>query len=178
MLTMPSMSTLSPISKEKILDTTIQQRRKYVGLGNDEASIGVLEGEILKHLWDAGEPQSSVQVFETIYFARKEAKHEMASPSTIAVTLSRMVQKGLLTITSQTGHKGKGRGKGYYAPAKTRAEITLSVLDDTSRRLTGQPLGYLLTCLDKEKGADEQIQDKGLSDLIEVLKGLQHATKA
>lgn len=160
------------------MDTTIQQRRKYVGLGNDEASIGVLEGEILRHLWDAGEAQSSVQVFETIYFARKEAKHEMASPSTIAVTLSRMVQKGLLTITTQVGHKGKGRGKGYYTPAKSRAEITLSVLDDTSRRLTGQPLGYLLTCLDKEKSADKDAPDAGLTDLIEVLKGLQHATKA
>ena len=89
-----------------------------------------------------------------------------------------MVQKGLLTITTQAGHKGKGRGKGYYTPAKSRAEITLSVLDDTSRRLTGQPLGYLLTCLDEQKGSDKQSPDKGLADLIEVLKGLQHAPTA
>ena len=57
-------------------------------------SLGVLEGDILRLLWDAGEPQSSVQVYEAMHFSRRAEKREMQSPSTIAVTLSRMVEKG------------------------------------------------------------------------------------
>jgi len=150
------------------VEDTIERRRKYVGLGNDEASIGVLEGEILRHLWDAGAPQSSVQVYEVMHFARRAEKREMQSPSTIAVTLSRMVQKGLLTIERQ------GSRKGYYAPTKTRAQVTAAVLDDTSRRLTGQPLGFLLSSLLKGPSANvSSISVPGMQELVEALKQLQ-----
>jgi predicted transcriptional regulator len=110
--------------------------------GDDVPSLGVLEGDILRLLWDAGEPQSSVQVYEAMHFSRRVEKREMQSPSTIAVTLSRMVEKGMLTVE----RRPRG-GKGYYGPTKTRAEVVASVMDDVSRRLTGQPLGYLLTRL-------------------------------
>lgn len=152
------------------MEDSTERRRKYVGLGNDEASIGVLEGEILRHLWDAGEPQSSVQVYEVMHFARRAERREMQSPSTIAVTLSRMVQKGLLTIERQ------GSRKGYYAPTKTRAQVTAAVLDDTSRRLTGQPLGFLLASL-QAPGSGEADQTAisvpGMQELINALKNLQ-----
>lgn len=126
-------------------------RRKRVGeSGEDLPGLGVLEGEILCYIWDAGEPQSSVQVYETMHFTRRAQKREMASPSTIAVTLSRMVDKGLLT-----SERRPNGGKSYYGPAKTRAEVVASILDDVSKRLTGQPLGFLLNRLEAEpaKGA-------------------------
>src|SRR5579862_8659172 len=119
------------------------KRRKYIGVGGDDVpSLGVLEGDILRLLWNAGEPQSSVQVYEAMHFSRRAEGREMQSPSTIAVTLSRMVEKGLLTVE----RRPRG-GKGYYGPTQTRAEVVTRVMDDVSRRLTGQPLGYLLTRL-------------------------------
>ena len=133
----------SRAGKSVILETSTEKRRKYIGVGGDDVpSLGVLEGDILRLLWDAGEPQSSVQVYESMHFARRAEKREMQSPSTIAVTLSRMVEKGLLTVE----RRPKG-GKGYYGPTKSRAAVVASVMNDVSRRLTGQPLGYLLTRL-------------------------------
>ena len=70
-----------------------EKRRKYIGVGGDDVpSLGVLEGDILRLLWDAGEPQSSVQVYEAMHYSRRAEKREMQSPSTIAVTLSRMAE--------------------------------------------------------------------------------------
>lgn len=125
------------------LDTSKEKRRKYIGVGGDDVpSLGVLEGDILRLLWDAGEPQSSVQVYEAMHLSRRVEKREMQSPSTIAVTLSRMVEKGLLTVE----RRPRG-GKGYYGPTKTRAEVVSQVMNDVSLRLTGQPLSYLLKSL-------------------------------
>lgn len=158
-----------------------EKRRKYLGVGGDDVpSLGVLEGDILRLLWDAGEPQSSVEVYEAMHFVRRKERKEMQSPSTIAVTLSRMVDKGLLYVE----RRPRG-GKGYYAPTRTRAEVVADILDDVSRRLTGQPLGYLLTCLSAtEKGIPfekpevtpkEKSQDveEGLHELISTLRKLQ-----
>jgi len=160
------------------VETTNEKRRKYIGVGGDDVpSLGVLEGDILRLLWDAGEPQSSVQVYEAMHFSRRIEKREMQSPSTIAVTLSRMVEKGLLTVE----RRPRG-GKGYYGPTKTRAEVVTQVMDDVSRRLTGQPLGYLLTRLhDTEAGkahgngkAEEGLDASGLNQLVTKLLHLEH----
>ena len=157
------------------LETTGEKRRKYIGVGGDDVpSLGVLEGDILRLLWDAGEPQSSVQVYEAMHFSRRVEKREMQSPSTIAVTLSRMVEKGLLTVE----RRPRG-GKGYYGPTKTRAEVVTQVMDDVSRRLTGQPLGYLLTRLhDADTGkahtnGTTSEGDKDTSGLTELVTELQ-----
>jgi len=126
------------------METMKAKRRKYIGVGGDDVpSLGVLEGDIMRLLWDAGEAQSSVQVYESMHFSRRVEKREMQSPSTIAVTLSRMVEKGLLSVE----RRPRG-GKGYYGPTKTRAQVVAAVMDDVSRRLTGQPIGYLLKRLD------------------------------
>jgi predicted transcriptional regulator len=149
------------------METTREKRRKYIGVGGDDVpSLGVLEGDILRLLWDAGEPQSSVQVYEAMHFSRRAEKREMQSPSTIAVTLSRMVEKGLLTVE----RRPRG-GKGYYGPTKTRAEVVAGVMDDVSRRLTGQPLGYLLTQL--HKNGAHKAEDPGLQQLVEELRRLE-----
>src|SRR5947209_13490197 len=103
----------------------------------DITSLGVFVGNILRLFLDEGEPQSSVQVYEAMHFARRAERREMQSPSTIAVTLSRMVEKGLLTVE----RRPRG-GKGYYGPTKTRASVVASVMNDVSKRLTGQPIGY------------------------------------
>ncbi len=121
----------------------VNKKRKYVGVGGDGApSLGVLEGDILRLLWDAGEPQSSVQVYQSMTLHRKDEKREMQSPSTIAVTLSRMVEKGLLQI-----ERRPNGGKGYYGPTRSRADIVAHVLDDVSERLTGKSIGFLLSSM-------------------------------
>ena len=157
------------------METGQEKRRKYIGVGGDDVpSLGVLEGDILRLLWDAGEPQSSVQVYEAMHFARRREKREMQSPSTIAVTLSRMVEKGLLTV-----ERRPRSGKGYYGPTRTRAEVVADVMDDVSRRLTGQPLGYILTRLHAEEtgkkkpAADEAGLSAGLMELIAALHKLE-----
>src|ERR1700674_2200802 len=155
------------------MDTQDTKRRKYIGVGGDDVpSLGVLEGDILRLLWDAGEPQSSVQVYEAMHFSRRSEKREMQSPSTIAVTLSRMVEKGLLTVE----RRPRG-GKGYYGPVRTRAEIVAQVMDDVSRRLTGQPIGYLLTRIAEAhpKKAEPNAfppEDPGYEALVKEMKRL------
>ena len=163
------------------MESTKEKRRKYIGVGGDDVpSLGVLEGDILRLLWDAGEPQSSVQVYEAMHFSRRAANREMQSPSTIAVTLSRMVEKGLLTVE----RRPRG-GKGYYGPTKTRAKVVAAVMDDVSRRLTGQPLGYLLSRLHDAPTTGKQSSNgthpdtnSGLEDLLAELRRLeQHENK-
>ncbi len=156
------------------METADVKRRKYIGVGGDDVpSLGVLEGDILRLLWDAGEPQSSVQVYDSMNWARRIEQREMQSPSTIAVTLSRMVEKGLLTVARQP----KG-GKGFYAPSITRADMVTSLMDDVSKRLTGQPLGYLLTRLSAPSSAKfaknkKSPEDEGYAELIVKLKYVQ-----
>ncbi len=119
------------------------KKRKYVGVESDGApSLKVLEGDILRLLWDAGEPQSSVQVYQSMMLHRRDEKRDMQSPSTIAVTLSRMVEKGLLQI-----ERRPNGGKGYYGPTRSRADVMTDVLDDVTRRLTGHGIGFLLTAI-------------------------------
>lgn len=148
-----------------------RKRKKYIGVGGDAVpSLGVLESEILRILWDAGESQSSVQVYDKMYRARLEDEREMQSPSTIAVTLSRMVEKGLLTV-----ERRPNSGKGYYGPTRTRADVVTRVLDDVCRRLTGETLGGLLVHV-RETGsaaADKNGRVRnGIEDLIVALRHL------
>ena len=155
-----------------------QKRRKYIGVGGDDVpSLGVLEGDILRLLWDAGEPQSSVQVYESMHFSRRSEKREMQSPSTIAVTLSRMVEKGLLTVE----RRPRG-GKGYYGPTKSRAEVVASVMNDVSRRLTGLPLGHLLLQLSTDAAGngktDAASKNGNMSELVGELRRLQREDNA
>jgi predicted transcriptional regulator len=155
------------------VETTTEKRRKYIGVGGDDVpSLGVLEGDIMRLIWDAGEPQSSVQVYEAMHFARRAEKREMQSPSTIAVTLSRMVEKGLLTVE----RRPRG-GTGYYGPTKSRAEVVAQVMDDVCKRLVGQPAGvvfnraYSPENLKASKGGDETLAP--IDAVIVEIKKLQ-----
>ncbi len=152
---------------------TKDRRRKYLGVGGDHVpSLGVLEGDILRILWDAGKPQSSVEVYEAMFQLRRAEEREMQSPSTVAVTLSRMVEKGLLTVNRKTG-----TGKGYYTPTQTRAQVVSRVIDDVSRRLTGKPLSCIIEQLSTSTaGRDlsitserrEPIVDDVLAELVKL----------
>jgi predicted transcriptional regulator len=122
-------------------------------------------------LWDAGEPQSSVQVYEAIHFMPRAQKREMPSPSTIAVMLSRMVEKGLLS--AERPHRRRS-GKAYYRPTRSRGELVATVMNDVSRRLAGQSLGYVLTQVrSTERGTgkqDTEVAEDGLEEVITELK--------
>jgi predicted transcriptional regulator len=152
------------------VETTSERRRKYVGVGGDDVpSLGVLEGDILRLMWDAGEPQSSVQVYELMHFSRRAEKKEMQSPSTIAVTLSRMVEKGLLTVE----RRPRG-GKGYYRPTETRAEVMGRVLNDVCRRLLGQTAGYVLAQLHLEdRSTNKHSAEDGLDEVLKELRKME-----
>ena len=153
------------------MEKTTEKRRKYIGVGGDDVpSLGVLEGDILRLLWDAGEPQSSVQVYEAMHFTRRAEKREMQSPSTIAVTLSRMVEKGLLTVE----RRPRG-GKGYYGPTQSRAAVVARVMQDVSKRLTGQQLGYLLALFSNSGKKGFEPATKELEQLIAELKKMESA---
>ncbi len=162
-----------------LVERTTQTHSKSIEIDDQNvASLGILEAEILRLLWDAGEPQTSVQVYEAMRLTRRTEQQEMQSPSTIAVTLSRMVQKGWLTV-ARSSREGRGSyGKGYYAPVLSRAQVVAAVLDDTSRRLTGQSLGYLLAQLrasqSKRGKASKAVDPARLEAVIEALKRLQH----
>ena len=150
------------------MEETQRKRRKYIGVGGDDVpSLGVLEGDILRLLWDAGEPQSSVQVYDAMHFARKDEKKEMQSPSTIAVTLSRMVEKGLLAVERQP----RG-GKGYYEPTQSRAEVVAKVMDDVTRRLIGQPICVILNHLKEAKNQSETLEPHKAAFVKEVAEEL------
>lgn len=155
---------------ETTQESKSRSKKNVRPISEDAPSLGVLEGDILRLLWNAGEPQTSVQVYEAMHFSRRAEKREMQSPSTIAVTLSRMVEKGLLTVERRPTRGGKG----YYAPTQTREEVVARVLDDVSRRLTGQTLGYLLTQLrsDAPRTGQEgaKTPDDGLEAVITELK--------
>lgn len=174
-----SLANVSRANKRRVVfdvDTATEKRRKYIGVGGDDVpSLGVLEGDILRLLWDAGEPQSSVQVYESMHFSRRAERREMQSPSTIAVTLSRMVEKGLLTVE----RRPRG-GKGYYGPTKTRAEVVAAVMDDVSRRLTGQPLGYVLNRLasgDSGKSKGNQTEGGKDAELDSLVREMHRLVK-
>jgi predicted transcriptional regulator len=151
---------------------TKDRRRTYLGVGGDHVpSLGVLEGDILRILWDAGKPQSSVEVYEAMFQLRRTEDREMQSPSTIAVTLSRMVEKGLLSVQRKSG-----TGKGYYNPTQTRAQVVSRVIDDVSRRLTGKPLSCILEKLGQANlgesipGDDEKAQPVADDVIAELVK--------
>ncbi len=143
---------------------TKDRRRKYLGVGGDHVpSLGVLEGDILRILWDAGKPQSSVEVYEAMFQLRRTEEREMQSPSTVAVTLSRMVEKGLLSVNRKTG-----TGKGYYTPTQSRAQVVSRVIDDVSRRLTGKPLSCIIDRLDaQEIGRDRSVNPERQQPIID-----------
>ena len=148
------------------------RRRKYVVVGGDDVpSLGVLEGDILRLLWEAGEGQSSVQVYDLMYFVRRAANQEMQSPSTIAVTLSRMVDKGLLTVERRP-HSAKG----YYCPTKKRADVVLAVMDDVSLRLMGKPLAQVLNVLCSDAPL-ENTEMAGFQDVLTSLRKLMLESK-
>ncbi len=143
------------------------RRRKYVGIGGDDVpSLGVLEGEILRLIWEAGEALSSVQVYHAMYEERLVSGQEMQSPSTIAVTLSRMVDKGLLAI-----EKRMGSAKGFYAPLKKRSDVVVAVLDDVAIRLAGCSIRDLLQSLPE---GTEPTSEKvaALQDVVTALRAL------
>ncbi|MCX6378597.1 MAG: BlaI/MecI/CopY family transcriptional regulator [Armatimonadetes bacterium] len=144
-----------------------KNRRKYVGIGGDDVpSLGVLEGEIMRYIWEAGDAQSSVQVYSAMYQERYLTGQEMQAPSTIAVTLSRMVDKGLLSI-----EKRPGSTKGYYQPLKNRPDVVLAVLDDVTIRLAGCTLRELLQSLPEGASpASEKVAQ--LQDVMDALRQL------
>ena len=83
------------------MDAQDSKRRKYVGVGGDDVpSLGVLEGDILRLLWDAGEGQSSVQVYDLMKWGPTSAN---SSPGRIVFLRTPEASKQMAVLLIQLG---------------------------------------------------------------------------
>jgi predicted transcriptional regulator len=98
-------------------------------------TLKTTEIAVLRVLWEAEKPLSCAQVVEILRFSRRSRGIKLYTPATIAATLSYMTTKGLVRMEHR-----EGEHKVYYAPAVSRAEIVLEVLDGVTMYLTGQTL--------------------------------------
>ncbi len=121
---------------------------KYAGIGpnrerrtlsgEDISSLGSLEAEIMAIMWEIGRPATSMEVMEISLYKRRAQKQEPAAFATIATTLRRMTQKGIV-VTSKQVHRTP-----LYAPTVGREEMAARVLNNVSMTLLGQSLHGLL----------------------------------
>ena len=112
--------------------------------GADVTALGSLEAEILGLLWRIGRPATGMEVMEASLYARRAQGQEPASFATIATTLRRLAEKGvLLSEKAGRGEKGASRTP-VYTPLVGREEMAARILDNVSRTLLGQPLHGLL----------------------------------
>ena len=112
--------------------------------GADVTALGSLEAELLGLLWRIGRPATGMEVMEASLYARRAQGQEPASFATIATTLRRLSEKGvLLSEKAGKGEPGASRTP-VYTPLVGREEMAARILDNVSRTLLGQPLHGLL----------------------------------
>ena len=80
-------------------------------------ALGDLEREVMRHLWDAGEPLTVRQVHERLMRERDLAY------TTVMTVLDRLAKKGV--VTQQKADRAY-----LYAPAQSREEMTAAVMLD------------------------------------------------
>lgn len=139
--------------------------------GEEVNSLGSLEAEVMGILWEIGRPAGSMEVAEIALYKRRAQGDEPASFSTIATTLRRLADKGLLKVT-----KGDQQRTPFYAPTVGREEMAARILNNVSVKLLGRPLVGLLPRLvggmnpakaAAKQGADD---DQSLNQLLKALE--------
>ena len=101
-------------------------------------SLGSLEAEVLGVLWEIGHPATGMEVMERSLYKRRARGEEPTAFATIATTLRRLTQKGLLTAEKNAQRTP------VYAPTVGREEMAARVLNNVSETLLGRPLHALL----------------------------------
>ncbi|MBV9852060.1 MAG: BlaI/MecI/CopY family transcriptional regulator [Armatimonadetes bacterium] len=165
---------------------------KYAGIGGHRkpgpgggrlraiTSLGSLEAEVLGVLWEIGRPATGMEVMEHSLYKRRARGEEPASFATIATTLRRLTQKGLLT-----SEKHEQRTP-VYAPTVNREEMAARILNNVSETLLGRPLHALLPRLvggflpptpdegtgGDDAGASRDANDPEVQQLLQALEEL------
>ena len=136
--------------------------------GEDVTSLGSLEAEVMGILWEIGHPASSMDVMETSLYKRRGQGQEPASFATIATTLRRLTEKGLLQ-----SEKNEARTP-YYYPTVGREEMAARILNNVSVTLLGSSLHGLLPKLVGNVGqAPVSAEEK--DDVDRLMKAIEDA---
>ena len=140
--------------------------------GEQITSLGSLEAEIMGILWDLGGPATSMDVMERSLYKRRAQQQEPVAFATIATTLRRLTEKGVLST-----EKNQQRTP-VYTPTVSREEMAARILNNVSVTLLGKPLhGLLPKLLDTppakqaspQSGAPEP-QNVSLERLVQFLE--------
>ncbi len=145
--------------------------------GDEVNSLGSLEAEVMGILWEIGRPAGSMEVAEIALYKRRAQGDEPASFSTIATTLRRLADKGLLKVT-----KGDQQRTPFYAPTVGREEMAARILNNVSVKLLGRPLVGLLPKLVgglSSNATKTAAKSGGMDDasLNQLLKALEHVAE-
>jgi predicted transcriptional regulator len=142
--------------------------------GEAVTSLGSLEAEIMGLVWEIGRPVHAMEVAEVALYKRRGQGQEPIAFSTVATTLRRLSEKGLLTVGKKTDIPDAGSRREmrtpYYEPTVGREEMAARILDNVSRTLLGASLHTLIPKL-----TGDLKQGKGDTDEQERLSRLMHA---
>ena len=98
-------------------------------MADDVTSLGSLEAEVMTILWEIGPPASGMEVMEASLYKRRALGVAPASFATIATTLRRLTEKGLLV-----SEKNEARTP-FYRTTVHREKLTARILNNVSETL-------------------------------------------
>jgi predicted transcriptional regulator len=134
--------------------------------GEEVTSLGSLEAELLGVLWEIGRPASGMDVMERSLYKRRALGQEPAAFATIATTLRRMTDKGLLEC-----QKNDQRTP-FYVPTTGRELMAARILNNVCEKLLGESLGALLPrmmdALDAKSGESDELVTTLLSAIAQI----------
>lgn len=131
--------------------------------GADVSSLGSLEAELMGILWEIGQPATGMEVMEASLYRRRSQGQEPVSFATIATTLRRLSEKGVLK-----SEKDRSRTP-VYTPLVGREEMAARILNNVSVTLLGKPLSGLLPKLLGRTQGGSSAKDAGSREEVERL---------
>lgn len=154
-----------------------KQKSKLSGV--DVTSLGSLEAEIMGVLWEIGQPSSGMEVMEASLYKRRAQGQEPIAFATIATTLRRLSDKGLLLSQKKDARTP------IYTPTVGRAEMTARILNNVSVTLLGQPLSGLIPRLagNLTRGVSPKspqasiLEEEEMQRLLQALQEVSDETK-
>jgi predicted transcriptional regulator len=144
--------------------------------GEAVTSLGSLEAEIMGLVWEIGRPVHAMEVAEAALYRRRGQGQEPIAFSTVATTLRRLSEKGLLTVGKKTDVPDSGSRREmrtpYYEPTVGREEMAARILDNVSRTLLGASLHALIPKLTGglKRGKGDTDEQQRLDRLMQALE--------
>ena len=121
-------------------------------------------------LWEIGRPATGMDVMEVSLYKRRRAGQEPISFASIATTLRRLADKGLLDM-----EKGTSRAP-FYTPTMEREQMAARILNNVAVTLLGRTLHDLLPVLTEAASVREPKPPYGDGpDIARLVQALQDA---